>query len=301
VKFTYLEDERYVLVVTEVGVRCGFDQSAYVYEWRDDHWRILTVAEQNNYDEKTYGPWNFLAIRVSTPAVAWNEPAAPPLILTLALSPWCSSNWNELSTRLWRASLSNSSPKPLVDTSDELYRGDYEVAEGSLTPHDAVIEFEGRSIDEGSLIRRHVVHYRVEPRDKVRRIAPVALSPDAFVDEWLSRPWADVAGWTDDTREEGRLRRWHRSSRQGAPFGDLEGPPTRCRRNPTLWQVGFSRETVSGSTVRTQPTDHFLVRWTPPYRFSMVRIQKARFRGCSLKVDMPDDLGTLFPLQDYRR
>ena len=57
----------------------------------------------DEYPKDEYAPQNFLSIAASPADVAWNEPAPPPLIVTLAFSPWCSSNWNNLQTRLWRA------------------------------------------------------------------------------------------------------------------------------------------------------------------------------------------------------
>src|ERR1700733_516518 len=48
------EGLRYLVLKTSVGIRCGYDESAYIYEWRDKHWRLLLQTEQNQYAEKTY-------------------------------------------------------------------------------------------------------------------------------------------------------------------------------------------------------------------------------------------------------
>jgi hypothetical protein len=292
-----LEDGRYLLVTTAVGMRCGTDESAYVYAWKGGRWSLLLQSEQDDYSKGVYAPQQFLAVRVSPGNVAWNEPAPPPLVLTLGFSPWCSSNWHGLLTRLWRATPATPTPRPLIDTTDNLYMGDYEIAEGSVTSHDALIEFVGSSIDEGVLMRSVVRHYEIGPGDRVRRIAPVALEPNDFVDEWLTGAWKDVAGWTDRSAASGPLRRWHQRLHKEFLFGDFDGAPLRCRADRSLWQTGF----FETDGAHDGPTHYYLVRWEAPYRFTMVGISDRRRRGCDVKDSMPDNLGTLFPLQDWRR
>ncbi|HEX5183048.1 MAG TPA: hypothetical protein VFW19_07835 [Allosphingosinicella sp.] len=291
-------EDRYLLVTTAVGIRCGTDQSIYLYERKQDRWSLLFASEQDDYAKGHYAPQNFLAVRVSPASVAWNEPAPPPLVLTLGFAPWCSSNWHSIFTRLWRATPATPTPRPLIDTDDTLYMGDYEVAEGSVTSHDALIEFMGRSIDGGVLVRPVVRHYAIGPHDRVRRIAPVALGPDDFVDEWLTGAWKDVSGWTDRSGSAALLRRRHARLHKDFLFGEFDDQPRRCRSDRSLWQVAYHEE-PNGDTIG--PSFYYLVRWEAPYRFTMVRISERRRRGCDEKDPMPDNFGTLFPRQDWRR
>lgn len=293
-----LDDGRYLLAVTAVGVRCGFDESAYIYRRGPDRkWSLLLQSEQDRYGEDEYAPQNFLSISVSPSDVPWNEPAPPPLVLTLGYSPWCSSNWQSLSTRLWRASTSTPTPGPLIDKKDTLYIGDDQIASARLTQKDLVIQYRGQSIDGATLIRSHVEHYLIGEGDKVERIAPVALNPNDFVEEWLTSDWPEAERWIDASGDKSALAKLHSASPK--ELGEFDGPPTRCRSDPTLWQVSFAAS-EGRKQYRLSPSTHFLVRWIAPYRFSLIRAQQRSFQGCNVPAAMPDDLGTLFPIQGWR-
>jgi len=300
VTLTYLNEGRYLLVKTSVGVLCGFDESAYIYAARDNHWRLLLQTEQDSYG-KTYAPQNFLSVTVSPAYVGWNEPAPAPLVLTLGYSPWCSSNWQGLYTRLWRASPADTTPKPLIDTDDTLYMGDDGVAAENLTDHDVLIQFRGRSIDGGVLVRPVVRHYLVGDHDHIEWVAPVALNPADFVDEWLRNDWKDAVKWSALTRRSTAMAQWHNTMHRHFLFGEFDGPPTRCKADPTLWQAGFTLSKGLDDDPHPEIAAHFLVRWMAPYGFTMVDVRSDKFPGCDQVVDQPDDFGTLFPVDDWRR
>ena len=293
---------RYLVLTTDVGVRCGFDESAYIYEWRDKRWQLLLQTEQDRYGEKEYAPQNFISIQISPAGVGWNEPAPhPPLVLTLGYSPWCQSNWRMLYTRLWRASPSNSTPDPLIDSSDELYIGGDLVAAASVTQDDVLIQFSGGSFDGDALVRPVVRHYLVHDGDKLERIAPIALDPMDFVDEWLTNKWQDSARWTDSAADASALEKWHRALHKDHLFGQPDEQPKRCRADPTLWQVGFAFDEGEDKNFHADPPIYYLIRWMAPYRFTLVEIQNQKYPNCDVEDPMPDNLGTLFPLQDWRR
>jgi len=300
VRVSSLDYGRYLLLVTAVGIHCGFDESAYIYVRGPDHnWRLLLQNEKNRYGKDEYAPENFLSVDVSPASVAWNEPAAPPLVLTLGYSPWCSSNWQALSIHLWRASGSTPTPTPLIDREETLYIGDDQIASARLTRTDLLIEYRGQSIDSGTLIRSHVEHYRIDPGDKLERIAPVALNPGDFVEEWLTKDWREASRWTGAGADTSVSARNHTSLH--ADFGDFDSPAKRCRGDPTLWQFGFAAEDPKRKDYSSGPESYFLVRWMAPFRFSLLRIQRRPFSRCDVADPMPDDIGTLFPGQGWTR
>ena len=297
IRVSALDYGRYMLVVTDVGVRCGFDQSAYIYKrGADRKWKLLLQSEQDNYGEREYGPQNFLSIGVSPANVAWNDPALPPLVVTLGFSPWCSSNWNSLSIHLWRASESTPTPNALIDKKETLYTGDDSIASARLLQNDLLIEFRGQSIDGATLIRSHVEHYLIGEGDKLERVAPVALNPNDFVEEWLTSDWSESGQWVDPRGNKAALAKLHMTLAKG--LGEFDGPPTRCRSDQTLWQVSFAgNEDPKG--YQLAPSTHFLVRWMAPYRFSLMQIQEHEFPNCNEIALMHDDIGTLFPSQGW--
>ncbi len=289
-----LDYGRYVLAVTGVGIHCGYDQSAYIYQRGPDRkWKLLFQSEQDRYGKDEYIPQNFLTVAVSPNTVAWNEPAPPPLVLTLGFSPWCSSNWNVLLKRLWRASERTTTPKALMDKEESLYTGVDSIASARFGENDLVIEFEGHSIDGAGLTRRHIEHFLIGPKDELKRIAPVAISPKDFVEEWVSSEWSESVKWVDARGDKAALAKAHidLAKRSGGSFlGDFAESPTRCRSDRTLWQINVEPDTLpEGNEI--QPSNYFLVRWMAPYRFSMARIQQHPFPNCDEVVDLRDDLG----------
>ena len=284
---------RYLLVVTGVGVRCGFDESAYVYEQQPDHrWRLLLANEQHRYDGGEFAPQNFLAIDGAPAESAGGDTAPPPLVVMLSFAPWCSSNWNALTTRLWRTSRTDPTPAPLLHRIDGLYLGGEPIAAERLTGTDLLIQYSARSIDEGRLVRPHVARYVIGHGDRLTRTDPIALSPADFIDEWLTLPWAQARRWLDARANATALARQHQGGRIDTLFGEV-GAATRCRADPTRWQVRFV-EQAEGK--RDRPPRWYQVRWSAPYRFRMVAAGTAPFPGCDEKVASPDPVGTLFPV-----
>jgi hypothetical protein len=288
-----LDGSRYLVMTTSVGMRCGFDESAYVYEHRDPKgWRLLLAIEEKDYREKVYNPRNFLSIDVSPSGVAWDKPAPPPLVAALTFGPWCQSNWHMLATRLWRATPATTAPRPLLDREESLYMGFDFIAAEHLAADNLLVEFQGDSADSAVLVRPHVLHYRVGSGDSIERIGPVALSPQDFLDEWIRSRGSEAWDWIDDKARK-RLAPVH-AQLGDLPFGMFD-PSKRCRPDPTLWQVGFTPDKDG----KDLPPLYFKIRWMPPYRFSLVDSSPRPFVGCDVEESMPDNVGSLFPLQGW--
>jgi hypothetical protein len=292
VRVTRFDNDHYLLVVTGVGVLCGFDESAYLYDQDASHrWRLLLSIEQDKYDAG-YAPENFLAIDVSPSDVAWNDPTPPPLVTAVGTGPWCSSNWRGLNTRLWRTTHATQKPHPILDREDELYIGYDFVAAARLTQDSLLVQFTGGSIDGDVLIRTHVIHYAIGEKDRLTRIAPVALNPGDFFEEWATSPWAEASKWLAPGVSRRALARLH-ASKFPAEF---DGPPKQCRRDPGLWQVNFAD---TGTPADKTGPRHVLIRWAAPYDFSLVAVGEHPFAGCDKAVTQPSDIGTLFPMQGW--
>jgi hypothetical protein len=286
---------RYLVVKTDVGVRCGYDESAYVYERRGASWALLLQSEQDRYGDKDYHPQNFLAIDIS-PARAG---AKPPLVLTLGLSPWCSSNWQMIYARLWRAAPTSTTPRPLLDTAEEFYLDDDSVSGSRLTDNDVLFEYHGNSIDNTVLIRPHVMHYRVLDGDRIERVQPVALNPQDFVDEFLSHPWDESARWIDPSADSAALAGWHRALRKGPSrfIGEFDGDATRCAKDVALWQVGLRADNAKSDL---DPPLYFFVRELGSYQFMLEGIGPRPRPDCTIKVAQKKTFDTLFPRRGER-
>jgi len=287
VHLSYL-NSRYLLVRTNVGVLCGYDESAYVYAWRENRWALFFETEQNDYRKGHYTPQNLFSVSISA-----GKANQLPLVLTLGYSPWCQSAWQKLFARLWRVSETNSSPPPIFDLTDVVYLNDDGPRE-RLSDNDALFAFESSSVDGDVFTRTHVWHLAANDRS-ARRLEPIALNPRDFVDEWLTRPWNEGVGWIDAAAHSPTFRGWYdRFHERGGIFGEFDGSALHCRSDKTLWQVGFTQQ---AGPHNPDLTAYFLVRWMAPYRFSLVDIRTSKSRDCDVKDPMRDNVGTLFPFR----
>jgi len=285
----------FLVVQTSVGIMCGFDDSAYGYEWNEpDSWRRFWHSEQDNYEKGKYFPQNLESVLIAQKFQRDPQKRSEKdrLILTLGTMPWCSSNWRDVYYRLWRTKSTYSEPKLLLDQSEHAYLVIDPPIQGSVTPDDVLIEYAVASIDGGVHNRRKIRRYVIDG-DKVRRSDPVALSPRDFVEEWRSSNWIDSSRWTQPAAQ-GALLNWHRRSLGPWEFMD---PTIHCERRPDLWQVGVD---ISAYEKLPAMKLYFLVRWRPPYHFTMVDIGDHPWEGCTQPDPQANVFRTLFPPQNWR-
>ena len=274
---------------------CQVDGSAYVYQFKDGRWRLVWENEENA-ESASYAPAPVREIVVARRFTEDGKPEAPaPLVLTLSSALGCEGMWGAVRYRLWRVHDGDLRPPPLLSKNDGFYMGDDRTIDGRLLPDDLLVEYRNRSIDGGIHNRAFVYHFLIGDDDKVRRVAPVALNPRDFVDEWLTQPWKDVSAWTE-ARSKAQMRAWHsripNKAQEGFVAGAFTGPPLRCQGDSTLWQIGLSPS--EGKDFDPGPVVYFLVRWMAPYRFNMVAITPKPRASCNLADAMPDALDTLF-------
>ncbi len=271
------ESDHIVIVQTGVGIQCGFDESAYLYEWAEGHWQRRWENEQDDYAEKQYKPQRLEAVHISRP-----DDQGSLNVLTLGRQPWCASNWHDVYYRLWRIGARDQAPKLLFEGSEDAFV--LNGIHGTVDRDDALIEYTVISLDKGVLLRQTVQHFHIDG-DRVERIAPLALSPRDFVDEWLNRPWSVSVAWSEAAART-MLQPWHRRLHSDSPNGEFAEDTLHCPGTPDRWQVGI--------TLDGQSEKYFLVRWRPPYRFSMAGVSSQPYPGCTEKDPEADAPRTLF-------
>lgn len=153
--------------------------------------------------------------------------------------------------------------------------------EGSVSSDDAFVEYSVNSIDVGVHNRRVIRHYALK-QGKLERVSPVALSPRDFADEWLRRPWSESSAWTV-TPARATLEKWHQTK---SASGEFTGTTLHCKSRPDLWQVGIS--------LYQSDTRYFLIRWKPPFRFTMVSVSDHPSQDCTEEDPEADEPRTLF-------
>lgn len=245
-----------VLTAVGVGVRCGYDYSAYIYQWRDGKWQRIWEYEQTDYSPATYAPQMLHSVQISDPGSDGRR-----LVLTLGTRAGCLT-FKDVYYRVWRIGTS----APLLDRSELLYdEGDPPVI-GRIQPEDVRMEFSAGGGDSG-YPHKAVRHFEIHGND-VRQVEPIAPTPRDFVDEWLAAPWTESAG----RAESPALEQWHRKLHRDGDQGDFPDDPVNCTNDRELWQIATHLEDA--------PKYYFLVRWHRPDSFTMVQIGDQRLLVC---------------------
>ena len=285
-----------LIVITRVGIVCEQDESVYGYKRIDGKWQRIWESEQNDY--QNYTPQHINAVHIWQ-SYEGGKQTGPAYILTLGNEWGCASAWHRVYYRIWR--VDSSGPTRLVDQSSDGYMRGESFIVGSIVNSpmhfggavDAIIEFTQRSVDVGVHNREAVRHFLIEG-DRVRRVAPVALSPRDFVDEWMTQPWSESQEWSLSPD----LSEWHQKLHADWVGGDFLGETMHCQ-TPDLWQVGFEPQDAKRN-FEPKPHVYFLVRWTPPYRFVLASISNTPSARCVQADREADEWHTLFSTQDWR-
>ena len=285
-----------LIVTTGVGILCQYDESVYGYKRVDSHWRRVWETEQNDYSPGKYAPQHIVAVHVWQAFKDGHE-QGPAYVMTLGNAWGCASTWHPVYYRVWRVNPSGSNL--LVDDSEVAWLRTETYAVGSIAqdrtndnaPVDVLIEFTERSIGEG--VREAIRHFLING-DQVRRVDPVALSPRDFVDEWLTRDWKESAAWSASPA----LGQWHGRLHRDWVGGEFSNTTMHCQ-SPDLWQVTFEPHNAQ-KNFEAEPDVFFLVRWRPPYHFTMTEISDKPWPRCTQKDPEADAWRTLFSTQEWR-
>lgn len=257
------EDPNKLVVIVGVGVRCGSNDAVYIYDYSPANTgnpaarRVLEALSTRAHDE-----------------IAELVQFAPPLVLTLRKSVQCGGSlWSVLSYDLFRLA---DVPEHLLGGEQGMDRADDDPYRLRLTRDDLLLEVIDRTIGDG--IRTHVLHF--SPASPLwKRVDPVALQPQDFVDEWLTRPWSEMASRSAD------LEPWHNRLAGEATDGTLT-LVQQCQEKPGDWQIGVKLAKVSA---------YFLVHQTAPSSFKMTGVSLQRQPGCPGSGQPSNAHPSLFP------
>ena len=284
----------FVVITAGVGVECGYDESAYVYSWNGERWVRVWQNEQDVYTKDQYKPQTLHSV-LTSPYNRGND----YLVLTLGTESWCSSNWHDVYYRVFRLG-PDQQAAPLADGSEWTGVGfRYPPILGSISADDVLIEYLGRSIDSGMLVRERVFHYEIR-HGEAKRTDPFALGPRDFVDEWLKTDWRESNRWSEGANRRAMLD-WRTKFDKEDIAGDFLDPTLHCSASPDIWQVGVDFTPDSEIANAKRNLAYFRVRWRPPYEFRMVDVSDKPSPDCTEEDRRADDRNRLlFPVQDWR-
>jgi hypothetical protein len=272
-----------LIVRTAVGIQeCGFDESAYAYESSENQWRRFWQSEQNDYAEGKYFPQRLEQVLISPTDYHPGSDRTEHLILTLGALPWCTSFWHSVYYRVWQTKSTLREPLLLLNGSDLADIG--EPIQGNAGPSGVFMEYSaiGEEAVRGPEIRHYVLR-----QGKLTRADPIALIPADFVAFWLRHAWPESSRWTAE-ESRSKLEAWRQQHK--GPLSERDDRTFHCKLHPDLWQV------VTESEYGNQRV-YFLIRWRPPYHFTMVSVSGLPSPDCTEEDREADEPRSLFSLQ----
>jgi hypothetical protein len=268
------EDPDKVVVQIGVEVPCGVAESVYVYDYASGSpRRILESSPLTQEHGETLS-----SIEFSAP-----DRLGVRSILVARYGVQCGSSWNRLSYEWYRiATGADRAVLALKDKHGIWFGGDppYEVR---LSGDELLMEIRDRSIDTDVHNRAHVLHYRAT-NGGAERIDPVALQPQDFVDEWLSRPWSEMESRSASGGK--KLREWQEFITGGTY---LFVQPCEDKSDTQIGLSAFAEKAPEPIPV------FFLVHQLEQYRFEMKAVSFDRQEGCPGESEALLHGPTLFP------
>ena len=272
----YVDDVRvsrageFLVVVTAMGIWCGFDESAYVYVWEGQRWRRVWEHEQTTYTTQDYLPQTIHDVQVSSPDASRGR-----LVMTLGSQTICGGAFKDIYARAWRMKSDDRSAS-VLDWSAHANDA-YPPLQGRVLPDDVLFEFTAGGLLSGE-VHTAVRHFKVED-GKAIQVDPIAGLPRDFVVEWLSAPWEESRARSESPSLEARHGQLHRSD----GVGDFPDQTLRCTAGSDMWQVE--------THLYEGPKRYYRVRWRNPYSFTMVDISDTAYPDCTVA----DSRGETYP------
>jgi hypothetical protein len=243
-----------LIVLAGVTLPCGVEDRVYVYSYEGNTRKNVLRSSGSQQHEESVSD-----VVVSAPDAAGNR-----LMLIKRLSAQCGSFSYQMSFELVRLSSNSSQGQSLFTGTHQFWFGEEEPVR--LTADEMLLELEGDSIAADIGRRTHVLRYRASAQS-AERMDPVALLPQDFVDEWLTRPWSEMKSRSavpDD------LKKWHEAlqpSLSSANFRFVQ----QCSERPNEVQIALDL---------TPRPAYFLVKGLPDHVYQMVDVSFTRQDGC---------------------
>jgi hypothetical protein len=255
-------DPNRLAIIAGVTLGCGLSDSVYVYDYSHGaRRRVLESNGSRQHDETVLNVYSSTA-----------DAAGSRLFLILRFAAQCGSSWNWLAYDLFR--LTGGSAQKIFGAEHSIWFGGGQ-PRVHLKPDDLRIELRDSSIDAGIHNRAHVLHYRVGLQ-AVQRVDPVALRPQDFVEEWLTRPWAEMESRTAASYR-GRLKKWHNLLHTKLVFGEYVFVQ-KCTARVHDWQIAINMTHTAATP--SAPTVYFLVYELGQQRYEMMDVSSTRQHGC---------------------
>ena len=264
-----------VAATTNVSVHCGSDNSLYLFRREGARWRLVLADEADGY-EQVNGARERFYFRVSAA-----DASGDFFVVAADVNPWCTSSWQVMRYRVLRVGADAYAPRVVLKGDSSIYLGtDLEGFRLTADADTFTLRFDSnQSLDPGRLVRPHVLKFKIEG-DRAERVAPVALKPEDFADEWAQMKWDEAERWSEPSRLD-ELRRWHETlNPEGEGFSGSEILFVQpCGAGGREWQIGVESFIDDENRARLPPKLFFTVA-REGAGFRMRGVSDERPAGC---------------------
>lgn len=249
-----------LVVITSVAVECGSDQAFYLYQFHaGKRTRVLEDHPPSN--------WGFTGatLQLSDP-----DSQGRRLLLTHYISVQCQSTWMEMAYSVHRLGNDTGASEPLLTEQ----HGFWLTIDGPsfvLKPDELIMEFLDSSVDAGVHNRTRIHRYSFA--QSVQRLDPVALQPQDFAEEWLTRSWSEM-----ESRSGIDTKVWHQQLHSDSVFAEYSGVIP-CA-SPGRWLIALDILRIGDKEFSDPPPTYFLLRDLGNYSYSMDAVSTVQPAGC---------------------
>ena len=258
-KFEWLPElPNTLIVVGSVSVRCGQDDAVYIYQFHPEG-RTRTIENHPQSNWGFEGP----KFQLSDP-----DSQGRRMLLIHSMSVQCASSWMQMDYSVFRVGDEPNSSELLFTDKHSFWLGDG--PEFVFNPDEVIIQFVDSGVDGE---RRTAIHrYRVA--SGVQRLDPVALLPEDFAGEWLTRPWSEM-----ESRSAADTKAWHQQLHAEYVFGEYERV-IRCA-SVGQWLIGLDIMHIGDKELSDPPPTYFLVHDLGNYTYNMEAVSTSPPTGCA--------------------
>jgi hypothetical protein len=193
-----------VLVVsTQLWIPCGNtdpDSALYVFQGIGRKWQLVLSAD-SDFDPAGEDDATGMQYQLSPP-----DPHGRWFVALAHLPPSCRRERTALRFEVLRPGVNPDKPDVILAQRETINSGFNPAFRVDLeTDWFAITEGKTRRLDAEPGV--FILRYQVED-NKIQRIAPLALDPEDFLDQWTQMSWDDAKKWTKG-QSGSELQEWH--------------------------------------------------------------------------------------------
>ena len=197
------QDPPLLVVSTQLWLPCGStdpDSAIYVFRGMSRRWELV-LSTDSDFDPVGGADEGGLQYEISP-----RDSRGRWFLAVAQLPPSCGGDGNVLRYKALRPGANADNPTVLIAQREVIDKGfdppfRLEVQDDWF----AVTEGKQRVLGGGTGVR--ILRYAVDT-NKIRRIAPLAVYPEDFLDEWAQLSWDEARQWVIES-SEGGLKKWH--------------------------------------------------------------------------------------------